>query len=460
MAGIGFELRRMVHGRFGLLSKSYAYACAGLISSGPWILTVLTLLLLNVAGDGVLGVEDSRNFRALVTNAFALSLLTTGVVQMPLTRYLSDLLYAGRHGEVLPTFSTAVALTGAVQGGTGFLLCRAGGFDGRLTLAWTALYVVVSLIWLAVAWLTVVRQYGPILLAFVGGMLASFVSIYALGPGNGLGGAVAAYCAGQALTLAMLARLILRGTAAAQARSFALLAALRQYPRLIVVGFAYSAAIWIDKVVFWYSDGLGSHPFIRFHPLYDTCCFLAYLSVVPALAINLVHFETGFYQHYRGYYAAITQGLPLREVVWRRKEMTENLWEGAARIVRLQGAVTLAAILFAPQILAAVEMPAGAVHVFRVACLGAFFHVAFLITTLLLLYFDLQRQAMSSTLLFLALNGVLSWISVQIGFVAYGSGYTLAALIALVVALAQLTRQLGALEFETFATHAGKPPVR
>ncbi|MEZ5963020.1 MAG: exopolysaccharide Pel transporter PelG [Planctomycetota bacterium] len=460
MAGIGFELRRLALGRFGLLNKSYAYACAGLISSGPWILTVITLVLLNIAGDGVLGVEDSRNFRALVTSAFALSLLTVGLVQMPFTRFLSDLLYVGRHDQVLPSFTAAVALTGAVQGASGLLFCTAGGFDARLTLAWTALYVVVSIVWLAVAWLTVVRQYGPILLAFIAGMLTSLVSMYALGPGNGIGGAVAAYGTGQALTLALLCRLILRGTAAARGRSFDLGRALRQYPRLVFVGFAYSAAIWVDKVVFWYSDGIGSHPLIRFHPLYDTCCFLAYLSVVPALAINLVHFETGFYQHYRGYYAAITQGMPLREVAWRRKEMTENLWEGAGRLVRVQGAVTLAVILLAPQILDAVAMPPGAVHVFRVACLGAFFHVGFLITSLLLLYFDLQKDALSSSVLFLVLNATLSVASVKIGFAAYGSGYALAALVSLVVAFAKLTRRIGALEYETFATHAGKPPAR
>jgi uncharacterized membrane protein len=459
MAGIGFELRRLVHGRFGLLDKSYAYVCAGLIAAGPWILTVITLLLLNVAGDGVIGAEDSRNFRALVTNAFALSLLTVGVVQMPVTRHLSDLLYDAKHQEILPTFSAALALTGLVQGSSGLVLCRVFAFDGKLTLAWTGLYVVVSLVWLAVAWLTVVRQYGAILRAFVAGMVISFLAIYAAGPGNGLPGAIAAYAAGQALTLALLVRLILRGTAPAHGRSFALLAALRGYPRLVVIGLAYSAAIWVDKVIFWYAAGMGTHPFIRYHPLYDTCCFLAYLSVVPALAMNLVHFETGFYQHYRGYYAAIMQGMPLREIEWRRHEMTANLWEGAARLVRIQGGLTLAVILFAPQILAAVAMPEGAVAVFRITCLGAFFHVGFLITTLLLLYFDLQQDALRSSLLFLALNAVLTWISVRIGFAAYGTGYALAALIALVVAFAQLTRQLATLEYETFATHAGKPPA-
>lgn len=457
MAGIGFELRRLLHGRYGVLHKSYAYACAGLISSGPWILTVLTMLALNIAGNDI-GNEDGHTFRALVTAAFSFSLLTVGIAQMPMTRYLSDLLYAGRHDEVLPAFSGAALPIGAVQAVTGLLYCVAGGFDGRLTVAWTSLYVVVSLVWLAVAWLTVVRQYGQILGAFVAGMVVSLVSIYAAGPRGGAAGAVAAYAAGQALTLSLLVRAILLGTAPARGRSFSLLTAMRRYPRLVLIGFGYSAAIWVDKFVFWHGDGFGANAFIRSHPLYDTCTFLAYLSVVPALALNLVHFETGFYEHYRGYYAAITQGMPLREIVWRRKEMTENLWEGTGRLVRVQGVITLAAIVFAPQLLAAVEMPEGAVRLFRIACLGAFFHVGFLIASLLLLYFDLQRQALVSTLLFLLLNGVLSAVTVRIGYAAYGLGYAAAALIALLLAFTQLSRKIAALEYETFSTHAGKPP--
>ncbi len=43
MAGIGFELRKMIDGGQGLIGAVRGYACAGLISSGPWILTILTL---------------------------------------------------------------------------------------------------------------------------------------------------------------------------------------------------------------------------------------------------------------------------------------------------------------------------------------------------------------------------------------------------------------------------------
>ena len=42
-----------------------------------------------------------------------------------------------------------------------------------------------------------------------------------------------------------------------------------------------------------------------------------------------------------------------------------------------------------PAIIDTLEMPTVAIRVFRLACLGAMFHVLFLITTLVLLYFEL-----------------------------------------------------------------------
>ena len=69
-------------------------------------------------------------------------------------------------------------------------------------------------------------------------------------------------------------------------RDFTIFKSLRTFPMLVGVGFFYNAAIWVDKMIFWFVDGMGFHPTIRFHPLYDTCCFLAYVTVLPALAIR------------------------------------------------------------------------------------------------------------------------------------------------------------------------------
>ncbi|MDH3592288.1 MAG: exopolysaccharide Pel transporter PelG, partial [Planctomycetota bacterium] len=79
MAGIGFELRRMIDERKGFVNRVRAYACAGLISSGPWLMTILTLTLLNLAGPALGDTTGYSLFRALVTYSFAFSLVLQGI---------------------------------------------------------------------------------------------------------------------------------------------------------------------------------------------------------------------------------------------------------------------------------------------------------------------------------------------------------------------------------------------
>ena len=47
MAGIGFELRKLKQGDTGA-STVVAYTYAGLISSGPWIISILSIVILSV----------------------------------------------------------------------------------------------------------------------------------------------------------------------------------------------------------------------------------------------------------------------------------------------------------------------------------------------------------------------------------------------------------------------------
>ena len=132
----------------------------------------------------------------------------------------------------------------------------------------------------------------------------------------------------------LLTRTIVRGMEADGRREFTVLRALRSFPRLVGVGLFYNLAIWVDKMIFWFRDGTGPHPFVQYHPLYDTCSFLAYLTVVPALAVNLVRLETAFYEKYRAYYGAILGGTPLSVIEDKRRRMLGNLEENVTRLLR------------------------------------------------------------------------------------------------------------------------------
>jgi uncharacterized membrane protein len=460
VAGIGFELRKMIDQREGFIARVRAYLCAGLISSGPWIMTILTLSALSM-GAPRLGVNDDfAMFRALVTYAFAFSLIVQGIGQMAVTRRVADHLYRKEYGRVLPAFSACLLVTALLQTAIGGAFCAVARFPLALSVVATSLYVIVSLSWLALIWLSVAREYDEVLRAYVYGMLVSVLALAAVGWNGGTAGLLGAYAAGQAFTLLLLLRTIVHGMDTGGARDFSVFSSLREFPPLVGVGLTYNLAIWADKMVFWFSDGQQAHWLVRFHPLYDTCCFLAYLTVVPALAVNLIRLETSFYEHYRAYYGAILGGMPLATIERKRERMFEDLRESCIRLVRVQGAITVLCIVFAPQIMDLLEMPDVSVRIFRLTALGALFHVLMLITILMQLYFDLRNQAFISSVVFLVLNASLAAWSVGEGIHSYGVGYAAASLLSLLLAYTLLTRSLEKLDFYTFTNQPiGEDPA-
>ena len=450
MAGIGFELRRAMDRDAGLFSRSKAYASAALISSGPWIVTIVGLALLDLLAGSDAHRPQYQMFRALVTYAFCFSLVTVGGLQMAVTRRVADMLYAGRHADVLPAFNACFRVVAAVQCVVGGAFCHAAGLDPALSVAAVALYVVVSVVWLALVWLEMIREHERVLRAYVAGFAVVVLAIPVL-RGASTTVLTAVYAAGQAVILALLIRAIIRGLATTGSTKSDVLTSPRKFPRVFLVGTAYSIGIWADKMVFWFVDGVGPNPWVQFHPVYDTSCFLAYLTVVPALAVNLVRLETSFYERYRDYYGSILSGHPLRSIERKREAMLHNMRYSKVRLLRVQSAVTIAAIVFAPRLLAALGMPPESIPVFRAACLGAFFHVLLLISILMLLYFDLRREALITAVVFVVANAALAGLSLVVGPATWGLGYALASLAALLVGYRLLDARLAELEYLTFS---------
>ncbi len=144
MAGIGFELRRMLHGDAGIGSRLRALLTATTITAGPWLLTMVTLLLVTWPRLGA-EAASSPLFHVLVTYVFAASMITVGAVQMPMTRHLADLLHDRRHDRVLPAYVAAIAGVAVFQAVTGALASLLFELSPLERTLLTALYVAVSL---------------------------------------------------------------------------------------------------------------------------------------------------------------------------------------------------------------------------------------------------------------------------------------------------------------------------
>lgn len=93
MAGIGFELRKILK-RDTLSSIIEAYGIAGIISSGPWVLSILALLVIGIISIGVIYPSYLIiQFLISVTYMMAGSLILSGTVQILFTRFVADSLF-------------------------------------------------------------------------------------------------------------------------------------------------------------------------------------------------------------------------------------------------------------------------------------------------------------------------------------------------------------------------------
>ena len=116
MAGIGFELRKLLQ-RESYFALVRAYAYAGLISSGPWVLSIVGLVVIGVLSVNIVVPNLLvTQFQVSVTYLIAGSLILTGVVQLAFTRWVSDQLFARKGAGIVPNFAGVLLVTNLAAG--------------------------------------------------------------------------------------------------------------------------------------------------------------------------------------------------------------------------------------------------------------------------------------------------------------------------------------------------------
>ena len=452
MAGIGFALRRLLaQDTYTGVLRAYTYA--SIIGSGPWLLSIIGILAIGLlslhapqAGDAV------AQFQVSVTYLIAATLILTGPIQLGFTRYIADLLYRGEEGGVLPNFRGALCV---VTWGAGLLgLCLLPLFDG-LGVAYRLLmlggFVLVADVWVATILLSGLKQYGPVL------------GLYALGYGITVGGALllrplgvegllAGFVLGQAVLLAGMAALVARRYPAARFLAFDFARRGAMFPALLAVGLAFNLGIWIDKILFWFSEGTGQVVIgpLRASVIYDLPIFLAYLSIVPGMAVFLVRLETDFAEAYQRFYAALREGARLDTLEEVRDEMVASVRRGLFEIIKIQSIAALLVFVAGPSLLDWAGIPRLYLPLLYVDVIAAGLQVVLLGLLNVFFYLDKRGTVLGLTLAFLALNAGLTWLSLQLGAPFYGYGFAGAMLLAVLMGFAALDRKLERLEYETF----------
>ncbi len=453
MAGIGFELRRILT-RDSIAATVHGYTYAGIIGSGPWVLSILAVLIVGIISVGV-GSNDTQvqHFLVSVTYLMATSLIFTGGVQLVFTRFVADRLFEKRFDCILPNLFGLLSINSAVSlvavAPIAFTQFPQQSFAYQVLLVTN--FITLTNLWLVVIFLSGMKRYGHIL----GVMFVGYSIMVATGFGlrhAGTEGLLLGFLITHAILLFAFLTEIVRMFPLTRMLAFDFLNRKLIFPTLFVAGLVFYCGVWVDKFLFWFnpatSEGIVGP--LRASAIYDIPIFIAYLTTIPGMAVFLLRIETDFAENYERLYDAIRGGAALDHVYFLKDQMALSVRRAIMEIIKVQGVTILAFFLWAEDLFAALGISQLFLPLLFVDVVGAGVQVILMALLNVFFYLDRRRSVIAVTLTFFLTNLVLTIVTQQLGPAFFGYGFVIAAVLASLVGLIILNRRVYDLEYETF----------
>lgn len=453
MAGIGFELRKLLR-KDTLTGLLQAYSYAGIIGSGPWVLSILGILVIGLLSNSVV-IPNVRvtQFQVSVTWLIAGSLILTGAMQLAFTRFISDRLFEKRDDLVFSCLNGVLLITTAIAGGVGLFLALSvfSGMGVVYRLLMLAGFVLLNCIWVTTILLSGLKRYGAIVSLYAVGYTMVVSAALLMRPW-GLEGLLAGFVLGQFVLFFGMWLLVAWHFRSPHFISFEFTRREYGYPSLMAIGLFYNLGVWADKFIFWFFPDTSSAIIgpLRASLIYDLPVFMAYLFIIPGMAVFLVRIETDFVEFYDKFYDAVRTGGSLEYIEGARDEMIHAIRQGLLEIGKIQALAVLIALVAGPAALAALGISKLYLSLFYIQTVGASLQVGLLALLNVFFYLDQRRIVLVLTGLFTVANIVLTIITLWLGASWYGYGFCAATLIALLLGLHLLDKKLDNLEYETF----------
>ncbi len=178
--------------------------------------------------------------------------------------------------------------------------------------------------------------------------------------------------------------------------------------------------------------------------------FLAYLAIIPGMAVFLLRIETDFVEYYEKFYNAVREGGSLDHIENMRDNMLFTVRQGLFEIVKIQAIAVLVVFVLGEKLLGWLGISSLYLPLLYVDVVAAGLQVVLLGILNIFFYLDKRNIVVFLCVLFLAANVALTALSLQLGASYYGYGFAIALLITVLTGMKLLSRKLDLLEYETF----------
>ncbi len=460
MAGIGFELKKLYR-RKGLFFGIRACVLSVFITIGP---TVLCILMLTVLQKLLLhwGVPSNERelFMGSILYPFIFSLLLTSGITMTLSRFISDKLYKNEIEDIYPSLNGALSILLLLGGLIGIIFYSFSPLPLLFKLTAYLLFLELNILWIETVYISALREYKKLINGFLMGVVSMVLLAWAAGM---LGfktvlGTLAAVNMGYFIIIVIFAINIQSYFRSNSRKNFAFLEYLDKYPSLVWIGFLYTLGLYIHNFIFWLGkDHVISYSTYRFAPAYDVPSFWAFMSVMPAIVMFVVSYETSFFEKYKAFYDTICSDGTKAEIDQLKIDMLDVLTRQLRHVMGFQFVFSFVCLLLGKVFFSVLGLNSNSFSIFNKLLIGDYAFIIMFICITLLLYFDDRKGALMIVAVFTVSNTGFTVITVYAGEVYYGAGFMGASFLSLFFALFRLQFFLKNIDYYIFCAQPMVP---
>lgn len=454
MAGIGFELKKVLK-KETLSSIFEAYGYAAVLSAGGWVTSIIAIILVGLINIIIYGnSENVIKFQVSVTYLISLSLIISGFHQLTFTRFIADKIYANKESDIVPNFFGILVLNTIIS--VVFIIIYMFIFlrnihDVYYVLVFVFTFLILSNLWILNILAISVKKYKYVVLSYVFSYLLIVILSFFIGK-FGLSYLLFSFLIGNVVLFFLLLYLVVSNYYFENVLSFEFLESYKIYFYLMFAGFFFNLGIWSDEYVFWYSKLTGHDVIghIRASVIYDLPLFLAYISIMPGMAVFFLRLEADFAEFYEKYFRGVVEGATLDLLLKYKSSMIDVVRISIKEAIILQGIFNIILYMIAPYIFSLLNIPLTSIPLFYVDMIATQLQLLVMNILAFLFYLDRQKETMIITLTMTIFNIIFPILTIKMGPYFYGYGTAIAMLLSSLLGLIYLNKVMLRLEYETF----------
>lgn len=439
MSGIGFELRKLFSDR-----DSAFFNIKGLVSSvavtvGPWVMTAVSLNLIMIISRSLkLSKADETLFTSSIFYIFIFSQILTLTFQYFISKYISNCIAEKKLYKIRSMFLGKTKLITIISFIMSYLFIRRSSLSANFKAIYIFLFVLMSLSWLNLIFISVLKKYRIVVLSYIAGITASLVSGYLFLYNSALKKEMAtlmllAFTIGAFINFTVTSIYILRAFSGKSKNQFEFLNYVKGNVSLIFIGLFYVLAVWGHVFANWITGEsyvIGNVFLIS--PLYESSIFYSYCTVIPSIVYFSVFLETRFLPLYEDCRKKIFHLEEKEESIERVKKM---LRDEILKCMELQFFISLSSLLLGNLLFNYLKISTYNLNLFYIMVFASFAMVFISILVNLFLYFNLKMLVLVITGVLMILNFLFSMIFGSMGVKYTGLGFFVSAFLIYLIVL-------------------------